>query len=58
MRPTGYSPRRWAYSVSTCSTAPFIIPQRPEWIIDSLLDNLEQDRLEVDMINFSSYNFV
>ncbi len=35
----------------------FYYPQRPEWIIDSLLDNLEQDRLEVDMINFSGPYF-
>lgn len=33
---------------------------RPEWIIESLLDNIGQGRLEVDLINFSgpAFNFV
>lgn len=35
----------------------FFHPQRPQWIIESLLDNLEQDRIEVDKINFTGPYF-
>ncbi len=35
----------------------FYYPVKPKWLIDSLLDNLENDRLEVDLINFSGPYF-
>ncbi len=31
----------------------FYHPLKPKWLIDGLLDNLESDRIEVDLINFS-----
>ena len=37
--------------------AAFYHALKPKWIIDSLLDNLNSDRLEIDLINFSGPYF-
>lgn len=37
--------------------AAFYNALKPKWIIDSLLDNLEQDRIEIDLIHFSGPYF-
>ncbi len=35
----------------------FMYPHKPKWIIESLLDNLGNDRIEVDLIDFSGPGF-
>jgi hypothetical protein len=37
--------------------AAFLYPTRPKWIIESLLDGIGQDRIEVDLIHFSGPSF-
>ncbi|MBI4906702.1 MAG: TonB-dependent receptor [Acidobacteria bacterium] len=37
--------------------AAFFLHHKPEWIIESLLDNLTTERIEIDMIEFSGIEF-
>jgi hypothetical protein len=37
--------------------AAFFLHHKPEWMLESLLDNLSTDRVEIDMIEFSGIEF-
>ena len=56
-RRTGCNRKRWVSSGVNLLYAAFFLHHKPEQTLESLLDNLSTERIEIDMIEFSGIEF-